>query len=414
MSKAYLVGKGRSLDNVKKEWFDGSPVWCLNQSTTVIRPLVSGEVHCVQNDAWIQYVPPDGVTWHCGLEVESHGRACERYCPETVTEHWASPSCLCALELMRREGVQEIVMVGFDSYFDSSRSYAKVIGVNSKCDANFNDYNTVMRRWAVRHGVMLRWMDGNGVVHDDLRVFRQCVLGVAMGGEYEQQTDRMIGSFLKYNLGWDAEKFYGKKLENALPNECRMWPDKYKCKIGKWIAMKALLDKYDTVLYCDGDVRWYGEYEPYARELVLTPNCVSKKACYKTLLKEKNFVNTGVVEASRGFCSTRLLDLLVKELTTNTYLDHGEAKMIFQNPELNYMQLGFDILMNPDFGMNVGLWNLNRHERSLSMENGRYMVHCMGQSRPLKSFHFSKDMLEKLREKGEIVVKLLGEYQHEK
>ena len=415
MKKAYLVGKGKSLDSLKAEWFDKAPVWCLNQSATVMKNLLpKHEMHCVQNDPWINYVPPEGVTWHCGLEVNTQGRPYKPYCPEELTGNWASPTCMCALELMRREGFDEIHMVGFDSHFDKSRTYANCIGVKADQIAPFEYYDTLMRWYARDNGITLRWIDGNGCIHDGNNYFNRCILGVAKGDRYEMQTDRMIESFLKYNPDWTAQRYYGDRLEKCLPRDCRAWSDFNKCELGRWIAMRDLLDEYDTVLYADGDVRWYNPYVWTGHhELVLTPHTVTLKGSsnMRHQIMKDGRANIGIVEVNRGFHHDMMFDFIIGEvLHKPEYFMHGR-QLWLQPLVSSCADVGFDVYWNTYCGMNVASWNMRKGDRELYERDGKWYVRANSVAFPLVSFHFSSKSLILLPMLG--AGKLLKEYENE-
>jgi len=412
--KAYLCGKGRSLDSLKPEWFDvkRDEFWCINQAGTVIHNLLpNANIHVVQNDGWINYVPPEGVTWHCGLGVDTKDRPFMPYCPEELTGNWASPTCMCALELMRREGFDEIHMVGFDSHFDKSRTYANCIGVKADQIAPFEYYDTLMRWYARDNHITLHWMDGNGFLHEETNQFKCCILGVAKGAMYERQTDGMIASFLKHNPTWTAQRYYGDRLEKCLPSECRNWSDFNKCEIGRWIAMRDLLDEYDTVVYADGDVRWYYQYLWTGHhELVLTPHTVTLKGSsnMRHQIMKDGRANIGIVEVNRGFHHDMMFDFIIGEvLHKPEYFMHGR-QLWLQPLVSSCADCGFDVNWNTYAGQNVASWALRKGDRSLVEKEGKYWVRANGMCVPLESFHFSSKSLQLLAGLG--AGKLLKEY----
>lgn len=415
--KAYLVGKGKSLDNVTANWFDGDfPIWCLNQSATVIYNLLkTREIHCIQNDPWIKYTPPQGVVWHCSLNVPVDDRNVLRYNPETLTGNWANPTCICALELMKQAGFKEIIMIGFDSHFDGSRTYAEALKVKSDCIAPFEYYDTIIRRWADRNGIILKWVDENGLIHNETHKYKKCILGVAKGDKFEKQTNRMIDSFIKYNSGWEVEKFYGERLESILPKACKTWSDFNKCELGRWLAMRDLLNIYDTVLYCDGDVRWYAEYENHDIEMVLTPHTVTKRASanMRHQLMKDGLANIGIVEVNRGVHHDMIFDFVIGEtLHDPARFSHGKTLWL-QNLVSCCSDVGFEVLWNDDPSVNVASWNIRKGDRTVIEKNGRFYVVCDGKEYALKSFHFSSKSLHMLRFFGDAVVKLLEDYLNE-
>lgn len=412
--RAYLVGKGSSLDVVKSEWFEKYPVWCLNQSATVMRKLLpKHDIHCVQNDQWINYVPPEGVTWHCSLSVQAHGREVQRYCQETLTENWASPTCMCALKLMQQQGIDEIIMVGFDSHFDRSRTYAECLNVQSDKIAPFEYYDTLMRWFARDNNIALTWMDRNGCLFDEDFRFKSCILGVAKGDKYERQTDRMIDSFLKYNRNWTAERYYGDRLEKCLPQACKKWSDFDKCEIGRWIAMRDLLNEYDTVLYADGDVRWYSTYLWTGHhELVLTPHTVTDKAssAMRHQIMKDGRANIGIVEVNRGFHHDMMFDYIIGEVLHDPRMFKHGKQLWLQPLVSSCADVGFDVCWNMYAGQNTASWNLRKGDRRVVKENGQFMVISNGLVFPLLSFHFSSKSLHMLDCFGDAVKELKNNY----
>lgn len=424
--KAFLVGKGKSLDFAKPEWFGvDEPVWCLNQATSVVcNILKEREIHCVQNDDWIQYTPPTSAVWHCAwrVPVGSHPNV-KRYNVETLTGNWSDPTCMCALNLMKNEGFDEITMIGFDSHFDGSLVYADAIGVKSKQTSDFTFYDTMMRRFARDNGMKLTWVDKDGVSHEDDFKFRRCIIGVAMGAKYEKQTDGMIDSFLKHNPDWKAERVYGDRLRNMLPAECRNWTPFDQCEIGRWIAMRELLHVYDTVVYSDGDIHWYGQYETHDQHsMVLYPHYVTRRKrqeCKHQLFTD-GIANIGIIEMSRSvetegrFENARgIFDFVIGEVLHNPKGFQKHGTLWLQPLVSSIPDCGYDCVYNYDAGYDVAWWNLRKGDRELVEWEGRL---CVGTPDdrlvPLVSFHFSSKSLEKLRLfGGDLARRLLIEYE---
>lgn len=424
----YLVAKGGSLDNVTSDWFDdSSPVWCLNQSATVIRRLLPDrEVHCIQNDDWIKYTPPADVTWHCHLRVPvgNHPHV-ERYRPEFLTGNWADPTCMSALQLMYNAGYDDITMIGFDSHFDKSKNYANVIGVKSKEDSPFNFYDTMMRRWALKKGVTLNWVDANGVAHPDDFKFRHCILGVAIGERYERQTDRMIDSFLKHNPDWTAERVYGDRLVDMLPKECKRYSDFDKCEIGRWVAMRNLLQEYDTVLYCDGDIRWFHPYSTHPDlSMVLCPHYVTLKVMQskKHQLFWDGVANIGIVEVNRStetegkYENARgIFDHIINEVIRDPSRFRRHDKLWLQPLVSSVVDVGYNVAYNDDPGMDLASWNLRHGDRYVFEEEGElYAKTYTGLASYLKSVHFSSKSLDILASTSKLMERLVKEYRNEK
>ena len=422
---AYLVGKGPSLDNVEISWFDGdSPVWCLNQAADVIHALMPGrDIHCVQNDDWIKYTPPSDVTWHCHVRVPTgnHPKV-ERYHPEFLTGQWADPTCMCALELMRQAGYDDITMVAFDSHFwPASRDYAQAIGVKSKGDSCFDFYDTMMRKWARLNKVRLTWLDSDGEAHEDPLAFDNCIVGVAMVEKYIKQTDRMIESFLAHNPGWCAERLYNADLEAVLPHDCKRWSAFDKCEIGRWVAMRELLHKHDTVLYCDGDIRWYNQYETHLGvSMTLCPHYVTPKVMQlkKHQLFWDGVANIGIVEVGRSvetegwFENARgIFDYIIGEVTKDPGRFRRHGTLWLQPLVSSVVDCGFNVGYNDDPGVDVASWNLRSGDRYVFEEDGvLYAKTYTGLTSLLKSVHFSSKSIDRLRETGLIMARLVEDY----
>lgn len=424
---AYLIGKGKSLDNIMPDWFDNkSPLWCLNQSASLVRTMFPGrEIHCVQNDEWIGYVPPKDVKWHCyvKVDVKDHPNI-ERYKPEILTGNWADPTCMCALQLLKNEGYEEVTMIGFDSHFDGSLTYANAIGIKSKQTSAFNFYDTMMRRFALKNDMKLTWIDKDGISHQDDFKFRRCVIGVALGEQYERQTDRMIDSFLEFNPDWEAERIYGERLHGLLPSICRSWIPFDQCEIGRWIAMKELLHEYDTVVYSDGDIRWYGKYEENdSHSMVVYPHYVSKRIRQKSKhqLMRDGIANIGIVEMRRSTetegrfeNAPGIFDFVIGEVfhSPNDFRKHGTLWL--QNLVSCIPDCGYDCVYNYNPGYDVAWWNLRKGDRELVEKDGRICVRTADENVvPLISFHFSGKSIEKLKMFGNNIAKrLVRDYQN--
>lgn len=418
--KAYLLGKGPSLDRMEMSWFDtSSPVWCLNQAADVAKAVLPGnEIVCVQNDPWIGYAPPSDVEWHRHHRVPANGHPnSHEYDPELLTGRWASPTCLCALELLYRAGYDDITLVGFDSHFTGTREYADCIGVQSDCIAPFHFYDTLMRRWAAYSGVKLTWMDGDGELHPDGLEFRKCLVAVAKGEKYVRQTNAMVSSFMAHNPGWSAAMYYDDGLDAILPEECLNWSEFNKCELGRWLAVRACLEKYDTVVYCDGDIRWYGQYETSLKhDIVLSPHYVTDKARQNAkhwILKDGS-ANLGMFEISRSIDHDRIFDYIIGEVLHNPRaFMHGE-NLWLQNLASTLPDCGFDAVYNDDPGLNCACWALRHGDREVIEKDGCFYVRCNQIEYPLRSFHFSSKSLGSLPKYGNTVNKLLKEYMNGK
>ena len=422
---AWLVGKGPSLDKVTRETFAGDEdvIFCLNQSADVVASLgLESRIVVCENDNWIGYVPPKGIEWRCTNGVTTDGRKqIVRYVPELLTGHWASPTCVCALQMMIDEGYDHITMVGFDSYFDDSRNYAKSIGVKSDEIAPFHFYNTIMRRLACAKNIRLTWLDPElNPVEDEFK-FRKCLVAVALGEKYVNQTEGMIRSFLAFNPDWSVERFHGDEVRKLLPPQCHSWSPFNQVELSRWIAMKKCLEQYDLVLYCDGDLRWYGEYPVGGyglyHDIFLYPHYVTQFSSQnaKHLLHKDGIANIGMVLVNRCIDHDRLFDFVINEVLHNpSAFKHGD-QLWLQNLVSSIPDCGFDAVYDKNPGCDVASWNLRKGDREVYREDGRYWVRTnTGIVFPLVSFHFSSKSLGSLVNYGSAVQRLREEYLNEK
>jgi len=418
--RAFLCGKGRSLDNAKPEWFGtDEPIWCLNQATDVIcRMLPDRQITCCQNDPWINYVPPSNVAWHHGAGVNANGHPKARYYTvQKLTGQWSNPTCMCALQLLKNAGYDEITMIGFDSHFDGSRTYADVLKVKSDEIAPYHKYDTMMRRWAYNNGVKLTWIDGNGNPSPDDFKFRKCLVAVAMGEKFIRQTEGMIRSFLAHNPDWEVCRFYDMNLVQLLPQQCRTWTPFNKCEIGRWFAMQKCLDKYDTVLYSDGDIRWYGKYEESDRHgMVLYPHYVTNHARSdaKHWLNKDGVANIGIMEMSRHIDNNGIFDFVIGEVLHTPDAFKHKDQLWLQNIVSCIPACGYDCVYNNHGGINVAAWNLRHMDREVFTQDGQYLVGTRDDELfPLVAFHFSSKSLNSLDNYGDAVRQLKKEFLNE-
>ena len=353
------------------------------------------------------------------MPANGHPNSIE-YDPELLTGRWASPTCMCALELAYRKGYNHFKMVGFDSYFNSnSKAYADCLGVESDRIAPFDRYITLMRRWAAYSHVKMTWLDEDGAEHPDDLEFRKCLVAVATGEQYVRQTEGMIRTFLEHNPGWEVRRFYDKDLDAILPLECRKWTNFNKAEIGRWIAMKKCLeDGADTCLYSDGDIRWYAPYDISVKhDIILYPHYVTSKAKQdaKHFIMKDGAANLGMFEISRSIDHDRIFDFIIGEVLHNPNAFKHKDQLWLQNLASTLPDCGFDAVYSQDPAQNCACWNLRHGDRVVFERDGlpfvtNSMMHCPV---PLKSFHFSSKSLGSLWKYGNTVNKLLKEYLNE-
>ena len=226
----------------------------------------------------------------------------------------------------------------------------------------------------------------------------------------------MVRSFMERNPGWDVERYYDGDLDELLPQNLRAWLPFSRCELGRWYAMRDALRRHGTVLYSDGDVRWYAPYSAPDADAVLTPHYVTQAArrSAKHWLMKDGIANIGVVQVSATAQSDELFDFVIGETLHNpTAFMHGR-QLWLQNLVSCIPAVGFDCAWNTDCGMNVACWNLRHGDRSVHGAAGACVVRTPdGDERPLVSFHFSSKSLGELPSFGPAVSELLAAYRSE-
>jgi len=241
----------------------------------------------------------------------------------------------------------------------------------------------------------------------------KALVAVSMGAVYNAQTDKMIESFQKHNPDWDVIKFYDNNLKNLLPMQCKSWSPFNMCEIGRWFAMQKALEQYKTIVYSDGDMRWYSKYETGDHGMVLYPHYVTAKAkqAAKHFLYKDGIANIGIMEMSQHTDNVGIFDFVIGEvLYKPSNFFHGE-QLWLQNIVSAIPDCGYDCVYNNHAGYNVAFWNLRREDREVIRWEGAIKVGTNeNKLYDLVSFHFSSKSLHRLDEFGEVVAELKDGY----
>lgn len=242
---------------------------------------------------------------------------------------------------------------------------------------------------------------------------RKCIISVAKGGKYGLDGKRMLDSFLCHNITWDARTYFDGELEGLLPKDVSGWNDFSKAEIGRWYAINDALKDYDTVVYADGDIRWYGNYqEDRNHGIVLFPHYVTdfaKRNAKHNLLKD-GICNLGIIEMHRHVQNGELFDFVIGEvLHKPDAFRHGE-NLWLQNLASAIPECGFDASYNTNPGYDVACWNLRKGDREVCFSRDGIVVRCGGMEYPLVSFHFSSKSLGYLDFCGDAAVWLKRNY----
>ena len=99
---------------------------------------------------------------------------------------------------------------------------------------------------------------------------KRILVAVAIGETYERQADVMAESFLAHNAEWDVKIYRGDEINPLMPMQFRNHKPFNRSEIGRWCAVrKALEDGYETALYCDNDIFFYGGYDPLGHGVII-------------------------------------------------------------------------------------------------------------------------------------------------
>ena len=242
----------------------------------------------------------------------------------------------------------------------------------------------------------------------------KCILAVAYGEKYEMMADVMIDTFLKYNNSYNVEKIYGSKIK--VPAACtqngKITPFDA-CEIGRWIAIRELLEKYDEVLYSDNDIWWYSQYKPLNAGIILSPHFVTNKGkwnCRQSQFRA-GIYNEGIIYCN-GNDGKKACDYIIQEtsLNKNRLLSPTTGQLWLQYLEPCLTEIGIDCKIDNNPGNNVAFWNLVSGDRSLEKHDDKYFVKCNNIEYPLQSFHFSSSSINELPKISETGHKLSKEY----
>lgn len=239
---------------------------------------------------------------------------------------------------------------------------------------------------------------------------KKLLFGLAVGQEHVKKCDVMIRSFREHNSGWETKCLSDKEIDYVIPNGFQRQPPAWKCEIGRWCFLKiALENHYDTVLYSDNDIYWYGEYKPVGHNLVLSPHYISddakKDACH-WLLKD-GVVNLGVIE---GNGDSEVFGKFIDEVCANPIKHVNHNTLWLQNLASSLPHVGYDVVYNMDPSVNVARWNIAHNDRKIVFEDDKPYVVFNNEKSPLVSFHFSSKSLANLHIFGEEVRRLRDEY----
>lgn len=244
----------------------------------------------------------------------------------------------------------------------------------------------------------------------------KCIVTVSYGDKYNRMTDKMIDGFLSHNPDWGVMKFYDEALDALLPQQCMGWTPFNKCEIGRWFAMQRALQNHGTIVYSDGDIKWYAPYKTGEHGMVLYPHYVTRlsRQIGKHWLMKDGVANIGIMEMSRCQDNEGIFDFVIGEvLHSPQSFFHGEHLWL-QNLVSVIPDCGFDCVYNDDAGYNVAFWNLKRKDREVIMWEGKRMVGTNeNKLYDLVSFHFSSKSIRRLDDYGEVVRSLKSEYLRE-
>jgi len=146
-TKAWIIGKGPSLDFLKKDDLDGGVVICVNDSIKKINELeVDQPVYVIQQDSNLREECRPTNTDHIlivnrgskGWYADYRNRV--PITPQALGVNHAGPTVILAIVIAKFLGCKEICFVSFDAATDLNCDYAKIIGHLSTEGGNPNRF----------------------------------------------------------------------------------------------------------------------------------------------------------------------------------------------------------------------------------------------------------------------------------
>lgn len=411
---AYLVGKGRSLDTLDKGAFKDpdAEVWCVNHAVLKVSALgLPNKLVCVQTDPPDPvFLPPDNAEWACSERVlVPTGRQCTRFSEEDVAGFEHIGTLPCAMELLRRRGFASVTMLACDSYFgDDSYSDGHVLRYSRY-------YNLHARKTAQQAGMTLEWVDRNGAPHRDDFRYRRAVVAVACGPSHVSNAMGMCRSFMKANPGWECSQYFDGKVASLLSPQCRSWRPADQCELGRFAAMARELERFDQVVYCDSDVRWYAPMpELPVAPLWLFPHVLTGRGMGDRSFRqyEDGVMNIGIMSSWLHHMSYPVLHGVFKYVLPRASSMRQYGLLWTQKLASCLPEMGMGVRVCSDPGMDVAGWNMC--ERTIERDaDGVLKVRCGDGIVPLRSLHFSRCTLEKLENASPLVRGLVDEYRRD-
>lgn len=145
---AYLVGKGKSLDNLTVLDFPDrqAPVLACNEAIHAIeRLMLPNPVLCVQQDGYLnETCRPMRSGWLLSSQAWNYGRGdtyslAQKYDPESIGLKTSSLTACVALRLLAEAGIRHVVMLAFDAHINGDCNYADAIGHSHHLETQSDD-----------------------------------------------------------------------------------------------------------------------------------------------------------------------------------------------------------------------------------------------------------------------------------
>ncbi len=176
--------------------------------------------------------------------------------------------------------------------------------------------------------------------------------------------------------------------------------------------MQDALKRHDTVLYSDGDIRWYGKYPLSGHSMAIFPHQITndaRKMCKHNLFTS-GVANIGILEMSRGADADGVFDFVVTAcMKYPQRLMNGQ--LLWLQPFVSCIpDCGYDCVWNCHPGVNVAAWNLRTGDRGVVKQDGKYYSVIGSSAYPLVSFHFSAHSFKTLDNYGNAVKELRDAY----
>jgi len=129
---ANIVGKGPSLDKLKKWNFPHGPIFGINEAIHTLEGLELKKLYCVQQDTRLKgKCQPKYATMLSSNMAAVHYRKYDKlyvYNPAELNLNYQTPTVICIITMLLKAGFTDFQLWGFDAAVNQDCMYAKSLG----------------------------------------------------------------------------------------------------------------------------------------------------------------------------------------------------------------------------------------------------------------------------------------------